>query len=149
MTGTRQRSLEALPQQVRDDNQWRAEYEEMCAKPRLYGINSDDAIPEWLQVGMDETPLQYQARCKKTYVVDAGPGEGQQVRVRGGDKRCVTGTPVTSRDGSLILFQIIFRGKTSRYLPERSPGVHPAIYFDYSPSKYQTTSMFHDLVLLP
>ena len=76
------------------------------------------AIPEHLQVALDETPVQYSSKVKKT-LTDAAPdarggSERKQVRVLGADKRMVTGCPVTTRSGRVLLFQFIWKGKTLR-----------------------------------
>lgn len=112
--------------------------------PRAYGIDLDDPIPEFLQAALDETPVMYMARCKKTFSVVA-PGlrsaESKQVRTKGGDKRCVTGTPVTTRSGLLICMQLIFKGKSTRCCPALQNNTHPAVYTDFSDSKFQTTGV--------
>ena len=138
ITSTRPTST---PEEVRLDNQWRVELADLCMRPAEYGVSSAEPIHLSMQVGMDETPLQYQARVKKTYVTDKGPGELQQVRGQGGDKRAITGTPVTNRLGTLLLFQLIFKWKTSRGTPPILPSHHPSLYTNYSASKYQITSM--------
>ena len=131
----------------------------MCADPAAYGIaNAVGPIVEALQLGLDETPLLYNAACKKTMTVpevcnplifpkmhffcqnvEVATSEDKQVRVANIDKRSATATPVTSRAGELILVQIIFRGKTDRCHPSLGPNDSKQLYCDHSESKYQTT----------
>lgn len=84
--------------------------------------------------GADETPLLYGPKIVGTYTVE---GEAKQIAVLGSrEKRSCSGTPVTSRAGEIIMFQVIFKGTTTRCHPEVD---QPArMYFDHARSKNQT-----------
>eukprot|EP00667_Euglena_gracilis_P014365 EG_transcript_14867 len=58
------------------------------------------------------------------------------------------GTPVVSRGGVCLLFQFIFRGRTSRCHPTAAADTHESIVFDHSDSKYQTQATFARLLAL-
>lgn len=95
-----------------------------------------------LCAGADETPLLYGPRIVGTYTVE---GESKQVTVLGSrEKRACSGTPVTSRSGEIILFQVIFKGTTERCHPEGD--APPKMYFDHAKAKNQTAATWMRLL---
>ena len=89
------------------DNLWRAAFQAVCDDPALYGLAVPDCgpttLPACMQLGADETPLQYCPQVRGTYQQD---GLAKQITIIAArEKRAVTGTPVVCRDGTLLLFQ--------------------------------------------
>ncbi len=60
--------------ELKDDNEWRAKYKELVSNPMMFNIAAEE-VPACLQWACDETPVQYGAACKRTYV--SCPGEAQ------------------------------------------------------------------------
>lgn len=96
-----------------------------------------------LQVGVDETPLMYGAKLATYDQVNK-----RSVLILGcKEKRMVTGTPCTTPDGNLLLFQIIWRGISDRVHP-KVPGLDPRIVHFHAPRKCQTAVTFGSLLQL-
>lgn len=108
-------------------------------------------------LAMDETPLMYGPPVKGTYVLD---GATKQISIIGSrEKRSITGSPVISRSGHCLGFQMLWKGTTDRCHPTRAlpgfsskalhptqPPHHPAIWFDHTASKMQTRDSFNRLL---
>lgn len=62
------------------------------------------------------------------------------------EKRSVTGTPVVCLDGSLLTFQIIWKGKTTQCHPRRQATWDGRIFSDNAVKKVQTSLSFGRLL---
>ncbi len=136
-------------QDLEADNAWRREYEDVCSRPRLWGITGDVVEPV-LQLAAHETPLPYVVPAKGTYV-PAGEGvDVPQVRIAvSNDKRQVTGCPITSRNGDIVLMQIIWKGVTEACHPKPSELLCPVpanVVQQHSRSKFQTGETWAELL---
>lgn len=122
----------------------------MCSRPRLWGINGD-SVEQVLQLGADETPLPYVVPAKGTYV-PVGPDHDAVPQVRiavSNDKRQVTGCPITSRNGDLVMMQVIWKGVTEQCHPKPSELLAPvpaAVVQHHSRSKFQTGDTWAQLL---
>jgi hypothetical protein len=61
------------------DNLWRQEYEDVVLRPQIYGIENAAAagIGPKMQLALDETPVMYAARMKRTIHVENPADDGQ------------------------------------------------------------------------
>ena len=99
--------------------------EEVVKKPFTFGIPHNWVVHSALQFNADESPVHYADAMKRT-LVTASEKSAKQIRAHGGaHRRMVTGTPLTNRIGEALLFQFIFRGKTSQCLPKLPTSTKP------------------------
>lgn len=95
-------------------------------------------------MGADETPLQYCPSVKGTYQIE---GQQKQITIIAArEKRSATATPVVARDGTLVAFQIIWKGKTTQCHPRRMQHWDKRIFLDHAPKKMQTSRSFDRLL---
>ena len=102
-------------EQLREDNTWRDFYDQVVQHPDLFGLAFTDgaSIPAALQLGADETPVLYMPEVRGTYDML----NSKQIQIMGSrERRMITGTPVTNRQGDLVLMQMLWKGKTSQVL---------------------------------
>ena len=72
-------------------------------------------IPKQLIVNLDQAPLSYVSHSKYTFDVKGV----KTVPIKGIDgKRQITATFSISMSGGLLLIQVIYEGKSTRYLPK-------------------------------
>ena len=71
-------------------------------------------IPDELNINADQTPSKFVATDNVTM---AKKGEKHISRVGATDKRAITVTLCETLDGQILLFQLIYTGKTKRSLP--------------------------------
>ena len=129
-------------QDIANDNEWRVRYNDFVTNPAMYGVTGAGPIPSELQLGLDESPLPYFPKQRGT-MVELG-NTRRIVLARASDKRQVTGTPVFSRSGRVLVYQIIWRGKTVKSLPRcHIPG---RMLMAVAPKKVQTRQTFLDLI---
>ncbi len=124
----------STPVQIDDDNAWRQAYKAVCKDPVLYGIplpaGGPTCLPLGMQCAVDETPLMYAPQVRGTY---EECGRSKQITlVAAREKRMVTGSPLVTRAGEMLLFQIIFKGLTRQCEPPRQPEWHPKVFLDHA-----------------
>lgn len=134
--------------QLQADEQWRQAYLEVVRNPGRFGIivpaDGPHQLPEYMQLAADETPLQYCPVVRGTY--QEGDLSKQVTIIAAREKRSVTGTPVVSRDGSLLTFQVIWKGKTRQCHPKPLGGWDRRIFHDHAAKKVQTGFTFKRLL---
>ena len=71
-------------------------------------------IPDELIINIDQTPSKF---VQTENITMNSKGEKHVSRTGGNDKRCITATLCESLDGTMLPFQLIYKGKTERSLP--------------------------------
>lgn len=113
-----------------------------------FNIPSSGPLSPFLQLALDETPVQYAPTTGRTLQVfffawhvivtilfltqepqeqGSGSAESKQVRACKQDRRMTTGCPVVNRAGQLVSFQVIWKGKSDRCHPRKPDGVIPEL----------------------
>ena len=132
------------------DNKWRKFVQNVFLHPALHGIPMSlgySSVPPQLRLAFDETPLKYFAEQKGTY----DHPKTQNVFIScSGEKRMVTGGPVTNELGKVVYFQIIWKGTPERCHPHFSDRMkalmHRAIHHDHAAKKTQAHETFTRLL---
>ena len=145
-------TTERLPSTVSDlalDNKWRCEFLDVVEQPQKYGVcipeGEPQSLPPWVQLGLDETPLQYAPKLRGGYAA----GEKQVRHYSSADKRQATATPVVNREGTVKVLQVLHREKTGRCharldLPQGLPSY---MHEDHAEKKCQTGDTFKRLMI--
>lgn len=116
----------STPEDLKEDNLWRAHYESIVKEPWAFGLGGlEEPIHPALQLAADETPVMYMPEVRGTYEFK----NTKQIQLTGSrERRMITGTPITNRQGELVLMQLLWKGKTHQvcccalfFLPIRFP----------------------------
>ena len=134
---------------ISEDNQWRRLVLDVFNNPEAHGLHMPAglrSIPPKVCLALDETPLQYFPQQKGTYEC----ANIQNVFIaHGKEKHAVTRTPVTNMAGQVILFQILWKGKSARCHAKISgalcPHISKVIVQDHARCKTQTRATFEAL----
>jgi hypothetical protein len=120
------------PQNIVNDNKWKAKLLDIMNNPLVNGIPWNKRLDDNCVLALDETPLPYLPKCK-TMVPQT---KFRRVSLAS-DKRSLSGTPVVSKSGKVVLFQVIFKGTTKRCVPNMALQ-QGNLYFDFAKAKCQT-----------
>ena len=145
-------TTERLPSTVCDlalDNKCRHEFLDLIEQPQKYGVRipkgEPHSLPAWAQLHLDETPPQYAPKLRGGHAA----GEKQVRNYSSADKRQAAAKPVVNREGTVMVLQVLHRGKTSRcHAPlDRPHGLPSHMHEDHAENKCQTGDTFKRVMI--